>query len=642
MGKEDKENMIDEQSMREHWLSDLAPLSDAAQQLFSGKEVPMSEEETADLLDEAEFRFPKNKPISESEDAIIQEALVLGGPVGADQDPDAPQLSEEKMQILLGEVTRQLGAPSVESVPDKSRKLIPFKPILSTLGIAAAVMLGFFIFKGDPSVDPDTVVQHQIDAMPQGGAILLAFNGEAQVSEMEGDEKSDFRTLEDGDLLAPGTELKTGAESEVVLLLTNGSLATLGSDSQMKLAEFNQEAFEGTEEKVSELTEEPSESQVLLELDLGELVVEVKKLDKQSSFDLYSHLGFAGIRGTQYRVLATDRSVRLSVLEGKVAVSKERGGLDHLIESERAILLEEDLQKEPDGATVEEIERIKRVNERARKLAEKIKLKDLAEAYDEINKRLALALKEKELEQAMNNSIDEGTYIVESAANMEMIWCKPGTFMMGPKGSPSSKSVTLTKGFFLGKYEVTQEEYQLIMDNNPSKGKNTKSPVNSVSWKSAFAFCNKLNEKEKKRIPEGWAYTLPTEAEWEYACRAGTNTKYHWGDTFDSELANARGGGGIKTVGEYPSNSWGFYDLHGNVWEFCYDRRGPYPPDLTVDPLNLEIGTVRVIRGGAFNNTPDRLTVTSRKNSFSSKDEFWFSTMSKENYRFGEIRKLQI
>ena len=85
MGIEDKENMIDEQSMREHWLSDLAPLSDAAQQLFSGKEVPMSEEETADLLDEAEFRFPQNKPISQSEDALIQEALVLGGPVGADQ-----------------------------------------------------------------------------------------------------------------------------------------------------------------------------------------------------------------------------------------------------------------------------------------------------------------------------------------------------------------------------------------------------------------------------------------------------------------------------------------------------------------------------------------------------------------------------
>ena len=579
MGKEDKENMIDEQSMREHWLSDLAPLSDAAQQLFSGKEVPMSEEETADLLDEAEFRFPKNKPISESEDAIIQEALVLGGPVGADQDPDAPQLSEEKMQILLGEVTRQLGAPSVESVPDKSRKLIPFKPILSTLGIAAAVMLGFFIFKGDPSVDPDTVVQDQIDAMPQGGAILLAFNGEAQVSEMEGDEKSDFRTLEDGDLLAPGTELKTGAESEVVLLLTNGSLATLGPDSQMKLAEFNQEAFEGTEEKVSELTEEPSESQVLLELDLGELVVEVKKLDKQSSFDLYSHLGFAGIRGTQYRVLATDRSVRLSVLEGKVAVSKERGGLDHLIESERAILLEEDLQKEPDGATVEEIERIKRVNERARKLAEKIKLKDLAEAYDEINKRLALALKEKELEQAMNQAIDEGTYIVESAANMEMIWCKPGTFMMGSpeteerrKENEIQHEVTLTNGFFLGKFEVTQEEFENLMGKNPSKFKGKKMPVHNLNWKDAVAFCKRLNEREIEdgRLPQSWAYCLPSEAQWEYACRASTTSVYSWGDEINLKLANygfTKKIGKTKVVGSYS------HLIHG-AFSICMEMSG--------------------------------------------------------------------
>ena len=195
MGNADKENVKNEQSMREHWLSDLAPLSDAAQELFSGQEVPFSEEETAGLLDEAEFRFPQNEPISQSEDALIQEALVLGGPVDADRDPDAPQLSEEKMQTLLGEVTRQLGTASNESVPTKTRKIIPFKSIFSTLGVAAAVMLGFFIFKGDPSVDPGAVAQGQIDTMPQGGAIVLAFNREAQVSEVHGDEKTEAYVL---------------------------------------------------------------------------------------------------------------------------------------------------------------------------------------------------------------------------------------------------------------------------------------------------------------------------------------------------------------------------------------------------------------------------------------------------------------
>ena len=523
------------------------------------------------------------------------------------------------MQILLGEVRKQLSTSSVKSTPRKNKKIIPFKPILSTLGVAAAVVLGFLVFKGDPSVEPSgpgAVAQNEIDAMPQGGAIVLAFNGVAQVSELDGNEKTDFRTLEDGDLLEPGMELKTGAESEAVLLLTNGSLATLGPDSQMRLAEFTQKAFEGTEEKVSELTDEPSESHVLLELDLGELVVEVKKLDKQSSFDLYSHLGFAGIRGTQYRALATDRSVRLSVLEGKVAVSKERGGLDHLIESERAILLEEDLQKEPDGATVEEIERIKRVNERARKLAEKVKLKDLAEAYDEINKRLALALKEKELEQALNQAIDEGTYIVESAANMEMIWCKPGSFMMGDndkvevqknpysgKKSPSHK-VTFTKGFFLGKYEVTQEQFEKIMGKNPSEFKDKKHPVERVTWKDAVAFCEILTANEKK---VGWKFSLPTEAQWEYACRAGTNTKYSWGDTIIPEMANYGASALKKTmlVGSYRSNAWGFFDMHGNVYEWCADWFKNYPSGPRTDPKGPSSGSLKVIRGGAWRRIGD-------------------------------------
>ena len=189
---------------------------------------------------------------------------------------------------------------------------------------------------------------------------------------------------------------------------------------------------------------------------------------------------------------------------------------------------------------------------------------------------IGLALVEEKFEEAMKKPVGEGIHIVESAANMEMIWCKPGTFMMGnpaDKNRPQQK-VTLSDGFFLGKYEVTQEEYEKVMGNNPSQIKGNKFAVSSIrGWKYDISkFCKKLTEMEsnRDRLPFGWEFTLPTGEEWEYACRAGTTTNFFWGDEENQSFVNYENvfEGQPFEVGSFKPNPWGFHDMHGNMWEW--------------------------------------------------------------------------
>ena len=202
--------------------------------------------------------------------------------------------------------------------------------------------------------------------------------------------------------------------------------------------------------------------------------------------------------------------------------------------------------------------------------------------------------------------------------NLDMLWCKPGTFMMGSpeeedRSSPEEEDrenetqheVTLTKGFYLGKYEVTQEQWEKVMGSNPSTFKGVTLPVEKVSWEDAIKFCDKLTQMEKAagRLPEGWAYTLPTEAQWEYACRAGTVTAYSFGDSITPKQANYDENVDKTTpIGTYPANAWGFHDMHGNVYEWCLDWYGDYPDGSASDPVGQSVGRLRVYRGGCWYN----------------------------------------
>ena len=178
-----------------------------------------------------------------------------------------------------------------------------------------------------------------------------------------------------------------------------------------------------------------------------------------------------------------------------------------------------------------------------------------------------------------------------------------GTFTMG-EGSEAHQ-VTLTKAFELGVHEVTQEQYEAVMDTNPSKFKVKQNPVEVVSWYDAVEFCRKLSALPAEQSA-GFKYRLPTEAEWEYACRARTTTKYSFGDS-DSELGeyawfDDKSADTTHPVGGKKPNAWGLYDMHGNVYEWCQDWYGDYPSGAVTDPTGAASGSVRVNRGGCWFN----------------------------------------
>ena len=202
-----------------------------------------------------------------------------------------------------------------------------------------------------------------------------------------------------------------------------------------------------------------------------------------------------------------------------------------------------------------------------------------------------------------------------SSISMEMIFCPPGTFTMGSPtsetgrgGDETQHQVTLTNGFYLGKYEVTQAQYQTVMNGNseglnadPSQFKGSNRPVEKASWEDAQIFLTRLNSIEQSagRLPNGWKYVLPTEAEWEYACRAGTTTAYSWGNDINSSRANYNWDGGYNdgndskqtvNIGQFSANPWGFFDMHGNVWEWVHDWKASYLTGAQTDPVGSGIG----------------------------------------------------
>ena len=195
-------------------------------------------------------------------------------------------------------------------------------------------------------------------------------------------------------------------------------------------------------------------------------------------------------------------------------------------------------------------------------------------------------------------------------------WCPAGTFMMGSPTSEEERQddetqhqVTLSRGFWMLETQVTQEMWTSVMGSNPSKFKGNKLPVETVSWNDCQEYIKKLNAllADTPGAPAGFMFSLPTEAQWEYACRAGTTTVYSFGDTLSLEQANIinfanMGGGQMSEVGKYPANAWGLYDMHGNVCEWCQDWYGDYPSGAVTDPVGPPSGSNRVVRGGGSGN----------------------------------------
>ncbi len=221
-----------------------------------------------------------------------------------------------------------------------------------------------------------------------------------------------------------------------------------------------------------------------------------------------------------------------------------------------------------------------------------------------------------------------------------MVWIAPGAFVMGsPAGeaqrntNETQHTVTLTRGLYMSKHEVTQGEYLALIGSNPSRfttrdyygnpiSPDLSRPVEQVSWIDATNYCRQLTSQEQSagRLPAGWGYRLPTESEWEYACRAGTTDAFHFGNAIHGGMANFQDRyeydadiGDIyvpspavpwlartAAVGSYPPNAWGLHDLHGNVHEWCQDWFGAYPAGSATDPQGPGSGPGRVFRGGSW------------------------------------------
>ena len=229
----------------------------------------------------------------------------------------------------------------------------------------------------------------------------------------------------------------------------------------------------------------------------------------------------------------------------------------------------------------------------------------------------------------------EITYYANSLG-MEFVLIPAGEFMMGSgqsiqeivrQGGAEAGSyqdefpqhtVQITRPFYLGAHEVTQREYEQVLGENPSRFKDPKNPVDRVSWHNAVAFCKRLSQSD------GVMHRLPTEAEWEYACRAGSRTPFHTGETVATDQANYDGddvyGNGRKgidrkkttPVGSFAANAFGVCDMHGNVWEWCQSLYRPYP--YRSDDGREDPGAEgrRVLRGGSWYNRPKNVRSSNR------------------------------
>jgi formylglycine-generating enzyme required for sulfatase activity len=201
------------------------------------------------------------------------------------------------------------------------------------------------------------------------------------------------------------------------------------------------------------------------------------------------------------------------------------------------------------------------------------------------------------------------SFDVGGGVKMDLVLIRSGSFMMGDENGDAEEKpahkVTIAKPFYLGKYEVTQEQWNAVIGSNRSHYQGATNPVERISWEDCQKFVKKLNEKFAE---SGVTFSLPTEAQWEYACRGGASTRYSFGDDEASlsEYSWFEGNAGGKThpVGKKKPNAWGLYDMHGNVWEWCADwyEGNYYEPSPASDPTGQATGSHRVLRGGSWSD----------------------------------------
>lgn len=235
-------------------------------------------------------------------------------------------------------------------------------------------------------------------------------------------------------------------------------------------------------------------------------------------------------------------------------------------------------------------------------------------AITEMQPRTRTVIKTRKVMKAPETKIG----IYDGSGNMisSILFCfiPAGTFVMGDAGK---LNITISRDFFMAKYPITQTQWEAVMKYNPSSFKGSDLPVENVSWEDCQDFMEKLNQAACAAT-----FRLPTESEWEYACRAGSNTKYYYGDTIEllseyawydsNSVSSSTNRNESKVVGQKKPNSWGLHDMHGNVFEWCQDWYAEDFINTLLDPQGPTNGTERIKRGGAWNSAPQSLIVSYR------------------------------
>ena len=277
---------------------------------------------------------------------------------------------------------------------------------------------------------------------------------------------------------------------------------------------------------------------------------------------------------------------------------------------------------------------IEELQEEVRSLKRQLKARDkaLAEAKRPSQSHVVTQEKKPVATQEKKPSTDQSdkikTYQLPGGAELKMVWIEPGSFMMGSPESETGRDndegpqheVTISRGFLLGQYEITQSQWEAVMETNPWEKKslvqsNPDHPAVHISWEDVQKFIVRLNKTEGSQV-----FRLPTEAEWEYACRAGKKTRWSFGND-ESQLgdyawysANTKEAKELyaHAVTAKLANPWGLYDMHGNIYEWCQDWFGSYSKDTQTDPTGPDTGSGRVVRGGSFDGPAQFLRSAAR------------------------------
>lgn len=212
----------------------------------------------------------------------------------------------------------------------------------------------------------------------------------------------------------------------------------------------------------------------------------------------------------------------------------------------------------------------------------------------------------------MGSPFDIDIRLPNDAKPLKMLWVSAGIFIMGSRENEVGRiyedgivfTATISRGFWLGQYPITQSQWVAVMNTNLSSFRGEDHPVENVNWNEAIEFCERINSSCPHLLPSGYIFNLPSQMQWEFACRAGSEKIFSTGDSLDDLLSHAwcreNSNGTTHAVGEKTPNKWGFYDMLGNVLEWCYDAAEDYPIDSASDWVGKKVSSTRILRGGAW------------------------------------------